>query len=106
MGQAQLVVHRGGVRVPREYLSQIPTPAATATWKPLPHHVLVDALHDEVASRQITVIREEYAVQRKLNMLVGIMVLNWMATEEFAAALAFRHSNDMQEAITAYEREL
>ena len=102
MEQAQLVVHRGGIRVPREYLSQIPTPEATATWKPLPHHVLVDALHDEAASRQITVIREEYAIQRKQNMLVGVMVLNWMATEEFAAALAFRHSNDMQEAIKLY----
>src|SRR5262252_3379304 len=102
MEHARLVVHRGGIRVPREALSTMATPPATATWKPLPHHVLVDALHDEVASRQITVIREEYAVQRQGNMLVGIMVLNWMATAEFAAALAFRHSNDMQEALKLY----
>src|SRR5262249_54194489 len=39
MEHAQLVVHRGGIRVPREALRTIETPPATATWKPLPHHV-------------------------------------------------------------------
>jgi Domain of unknown function (DUF932) len=78
------------------------TPAATATWRPVPHHVLVDALHDEVARRQIVVVKEEYAVQRKNNMLVGTLVLNWLANDEFAAALAFRHANDRSEAVKLY----
>jgi hypothetical protein len=48
------------------------------------------------------VVAEEYAVQRKTNMLVGTMVLNWLENDEFAAALAFRHSNDMSEAVKLY----
>jgi Domain of unknown function (DUF932) len=102
MEHAKLLVHAGGVRVTRADLMQCATPAATATWKPVPHHVLVDALHAEVARRHIAVVKEEYAVQRKTNMLVGTLVLNWLANDEFAAALAFRHANDMSEAVKLY----
>jgi hypothetical protein len=73
MEHAKLMVHAGGVRVTREDLVKFETPAATATWKPLPHHVLVDVIHAEVARRQIAVVQEEYAVQRKTHMLVGTL---------------------------------
>jgi hypothetical protein len=102
MEHAKLIVHAGGVRVTREDLVKFETPQATATWKPLPHHVLVDALHTEAARRNISVVTEEYAVQRKTHMLVGTLVLNWLANDEFAAALAFRHANDMSEAVKLY----
>jgi len=102
MEHARLMVHAGGVRVTREQLAGFETPSATATWKPLPHHVLVDAIHEEVKNRNITVVTEEYAIQRHNNMLVGTMVLNWLENDEFAAALAFRHANDMSEAVKLY----
>src|SRR6267143_3852613 len=63
---------------------------------------LVDTIHEEVRHRGITVIKEEYAVQRQHTMLFGVMLLHWMQTEEFAAALAFRHANDRSEAIKMY----
>jgi hypothetical protein len=102
MEHTRLIVHTGGIRVNREDLVKFETPAATVTWKPLPHHVLVDAIHEEVVNRKIAVVSEEYAVQRRNNMLVGTMVLNWLQNNEFAAALAFRHSNDMSEAVKLY----
>ena len=40
------------IRVSREQLAGFETPSATATWKPLPHHVLVDAIHEEVRKPQ------------------------------------------------------
>jgi hypothetical protein len=102
MEHAKLMVHTGGIRVTRADLATCETPAATATWKPLPHHVLVDAIHAEVAHRKIAVVKEEYAIQRRTNMLVGTMVLNWLDSDEFAAAIAFRHANDMSEAVKLY----
>jgi hypothetical protein len=99
MEHAKLMIHAGGVRVTREDLMKLETPAATATWRPVPHHVLVDAIHAEAARRHMAVVQEEYAVQRKTNMLVGTLVLNWLASDEFAAALAFRHANDRSEAV-------
>jgi hypothetical protein len=63
------------------------TPPATATWKPIPHPTLVGAIHEELAHSHIAVVKEEYAVQRKNHMLFGVMVLNYLQTDEFAAAL-------------------
>lgn len=102
MEQATLMVHRGATRVTRDELATIEAPPATATWKPIPHAALVGAIHEELGRREITVAKEEYAVQRKNNMLFGVMTLNWMQTDEFAAALAFRHANDMSEAVKMY----
>ena len=76
MEHAKLLVHRGATRVTRDALADIPAPSATATWKPIPHAVLVGTIHEEVRHRGITVVREEYAVQRQNNMLFGVMALN------------------------------
>ncbi len=102
MEQATLIVHRGATRVTREALAIIEPPEATDTWKPIKHADVVDCLYEELDRRQIGVTHEEYAVQRKGNYLFGVMTLNYLKTDEFAAALAFRHSNDMQEAMKMY----
>ena len=102
MEQAKLLVHRGAIRVTRAELADIEAPPATATWKPIPHATLVSAIHEELTHRNIAVVQEDYAVQRNKSMLFGVMVLNYLQTDEFAAALAFRHANDMSEAVKMY----
>ena len=91
MEQAKLMVHRGATRVTREELAHYEPPEATATWKPIKHAYVVDCLYEDLDRRQIGVTHEEYAVQRKGNYLFGVMTLNYLKTDEFAAALAFRH---------------
>ena len=61
----------------------------------------MDAIHAEVARRQIVVVKEEYAVQRHTHMLVGTLVLNWLTTTS-SPPLAFRHANDRSEAVKLY----
>jgi hypothetical protein len=78
MEHAKLLVHRGATRVTRAALAAIEAPPATATWKPIKHAVLVGAIHEELTRRDITIVKEDYAVQRKNNMLFGIMVLNYL----------------------------
>ena len=63
MEHARLIVHRGAVRVTRDQLTEVPTPPATPTWKPIPHALLVSALHEECGRRGMQVVQEEYAVQ-------------------------------------------
>src|SRR6266571_489277 len=102
MEHAKLLVHRGATRVTRAELVDIEAPPATATWKPIKHAVLVGAIHEELRRREITVVQVEYAVQRRNNMIFGTIVLNYLQTDEFAAALAFRHANYMSEAVKMY----
>ena len=102
MEHAKLLVHRGATRVTRAQLVDFETPPATTTWKPIPHATLVGAIHEELTRRDITVVKEDYAVQQRNSMLFVTMVLNYLQTDEFAAALAFRHANDMSEAVKMY----
>jgi hypothetical protein len=101
-GQATLLVHRGARLVSREALQAIEPPAATATWKPVKHAQVVEMIQQELQCREIAVVKEEYAIQRDGQYLFAAMVLNWLHTDPFAAALAFRHSNDRKEAMKMY----
>src|SRR6266849_8073596 len=70
-----LITHRGAVRIPKAELMTIEPPAATDTWKPVAHGVLVNTLTDVLSTRGIAVKREEYAVQRQGHILFGVMDL-------------------------------
>jgi hypothetical protein len=94
-----LLTHRGAVRVNRQALMSIEPPAATATWKPVAHGVLVNTLTEVLSNRGIAVKKEEYAVQRHGNMLFGVLDLVWGGTIDYYAALGLRTSNDKSFAI-------
>ena len=49
-------------KIGRRELEQIPVPEATLTHKPVPHHVIVEALVETLSFRHIGVVNEEYAV--------------------------------------------
>jgi hypothetical protein len=51
-------------KISREELALMPTPPATATHRPVPHHVIVEALVETLGFRQIGVIGDEHAVSR------------------------------------------
>jgi hypothetical protein len=101
-GHATLMVHRGAQLVSRDALRGIEPPPATATWKPINHAHLINLIHEELAFREIEIAQEEYAIQRDGQRLFGAMVLNWLTTDAFAAALAFRHANDRKLAMKMY----
>ena len=65
MSQAKLLTQRGSVQVVREQLDQFEPPPSTATWRPVKHSELVDALHTELDRRGLHVTHEQYAVQRQ-----------------------------------------
>jgi hypothetical protein len=51
-------------KITREELARVPTPPATATHQPIPHHQIVEALVESLSFRQIGVIQEEFAVAK------------------------------------------
>jgi hypothetical protein len=70
--------------------------------EPVKHSLIVDLMHEELARRDMTVAKEEYAIQREGNYLFAALTTNWLNTGETAAAIAFRHSNDKTEAMKMY----
>jgi len=95
---AILLTHCGAERVTRSDLARIAAPTRTATWVPITHSDLLDALHAELARRGLEVRGEQYAVQHRGTMLFGTLDLAWYDTGE-SAALGLRTANDKSMAL-------
>ena len=62
-------------KIGRAELAQVPTPEATATHRPIPHHEIVEALVETLSFRQIGVVNEEYAVSSDGMKMFGVLDL-------------------------------
>jgi hypothetical protein len=62
-------------KIGRQELAQIPVPEATLTHKPVPHHVIVEALVETLSFRHIGVVNEEYAVSFDGMRVFGVLDL-------------------------------
>src|SRR3989475_9689107 len=91
--QATLIAHCGTTKVSRDELRLIPIPEGTKTFKPIPHHEIVDALVEALTFRHIGVIRDEYAVSPDGMRLVGVLDLG-TARDGGRFAIGVRTSND------------
>jgi hypothetical protein len=107
MQQSQLLAHCGSSKITREELKVIPTPAGSATHQPLPHYEIVEALVEGLSFRQISVVREEYAVSGDGMKLFGVLDLE-TTFDGCRFSVGVRNSNDksMRLALTVGYRVL
>lgn len=92
--QGILIAHSGANRIDRAGLATLVTPPATKSFKPVPHAVLVDALHAELGARGLVVAREQYAIQHDGNRLFGALDLRGKDDASLGRALGLRTAND------------
>lgn len=85
----------------REELALVPTPVATETHRPVPHHEIVQALIETLGFRHIGVVHDEYAVSPDGMKAFGVLDL---ATEmegcRFSIGLRNSHDKSMRLAMT------
>src|SRR6266851_1639188 len=93
MQQAQLMAHCGSSKITREELKVIPTPAGSATHQPLPHFEIVGALVETLSFRQISVVREEYAVSSDGMKIFGVLDLE-TSFDGCRFSIGLRNAND------------
>ncbi|MFY9529514.1 MAG: hypothetical protein WAR24_11450 [Candidatus Acidiferrales bacterium] len=107
MLQSQLLAHCGSSKITREELRVIPTPAGSATHQPLPHFEIVGALVETLSFRQISVVREEYAVSSDGMKMFGVLDLE-TTFDGCRFSVGVRNSNDksMRLALTVGYRVL
>ena len=88
------------VFVTRQELLQIPPPSPTATWKPIAHADLIQAIDRQLLVRGITILEEKFAIQREGARLFGVLDLSIEGdTPEFCAAMGIRTANDRSMAL-------
>jgi hypothetical protein len=85
--------------VTRAELLTIPPPVGTATWKPIAHGDLIQAIDRQLLVRGIQIQQERYAIQREGARLFGVLDLAFENTAEFCAAMGIRTANDRSMAL-------
>jgi hypothetical protein len=82
-------------------LALVPTPPGTTTHKPVPHIEVVNALLETLAFRHITVVRDEYAVDKTGAKMFGVMELDQgMEGARFVLGLRNSHDKSFRLAVT------
>src|SRR6266581_6030538 len=96
-----LIAHCGTTRIGREELKYLPVPERTGTFKPIPHHELVDALIETLSFRKIGVVKDEYAASADGMKLFGVLDLeNGFEGCRFSIGLRNSHDKSMRLAVT------
>ena len=80
-------------KIGRPELAQIPVPEATLTHRPVPHHVIVEALVETLSFRHIGVVNEEYAVSFDGMKMFGVLDLETQM-EGCRFSIGIRNSHD------------
>ncbi len=101
MSETSTLIGYSGRTIGREELTLVPTPAATETHRPIPHHEIVQALIETLGFRHIGVVHDEYAVSPDGMKAFGVLDL---ATEmegcRFSIGLRNSHDKSMRLAMT------
>jgi hypothetical protein len=80
-------------KLTREELACVPTPDATATHQPIPHHRVVEALVESLSFRHIGVVGEEFAVSKDGMRMFGVLDLE-TSFDGCRFAIGLRNSHD------------
>jgi hypothetical protein len=91
----------GNRKIGREELMLIPTPAGTATHRPVPHGEVIQALVETLGFRHIGIHKDEYAVSKDGMKMFGLLELdNGFHGCRFALGVRNAHDKSMRLAMT------
>jgi hypothetical protein len=91
--EGTLIAHCGTERIARADLRNLPVPVGTGTFKPIPHHEVVEALIETLGFRKIGVVRDEYAASPDGMKMFGVMDLE-SGFEGCRFSIGLRNAND------------
>ena len=83
-----------GKFVDRNAVALVETPTGTASWHPVPHIEVIDAVTEVVKAHDWTVTREQYGLAREGQKLFGVMTLNKTSSPEWYRCIGIRNSHD------------
>ena len=83
-----------GKFVGRDEIAMVPTPTATASWKPVPHVEVIDAVTDVVRAHNWQILDEQYGLARDGQRMFGFMRINKTNSAEWSRCIGVRNSHD------------
>ena len=83
-----------GKYVGRNEIATVPTPEGTASWKPVPHMDVIDAVTEAVKSKNWQILDEQYGLAREGQRMFGVMRINNSSSPEWSRCIGIRNSHD------------
>lgn len=83
-----------GKFVGRDEIALVPTPVATASWKPVPHTEVIDAVTDVVRAHDWAILDEQYGLARDGQRMFGVIRINKSSSTEWSRCIGIRNSHD------------
>ena len=83
-----------GKFVGRDEIALVPTPVATASWKPVPHVEVIDAVTDVVRAHNWQILDEQYGLARDGQRMFGVIRINRTSSAEWSRCIGIRNSHD------------
>lgn len=80
--------------VDRSALALVPTPSPTATWRPVPHIDVVDAVESAIINRGMTIESERFGLARDQQKMFGVLTLTNHSNPEWTRCVGIRNSHD------------
>ncbi len=80
--------------VDRDALALVPTPSPTATWRPVPHIAVVDAVENAIANRGLAIKSERFGLARDSQKMFGVITLANRSNPEWTRCVGIRNSHD------------
>ena len=85
--------------VGRDEIAQVPTPAATPSWKPVPHVEVIDAVTEVVKAHRWEIIHEQYGLARDGQKMFGVIRINRTNSPDWSRCIGVRNSHDQSLAV-------
>ena len=96
---SNLCMGGGGQFVDRAAVAEVITPNGTASWKPVPHIDVVEAVSDVVRAHRWTITEEQFGLAREGQKLFGVMKINKTSCVEWTRCIGLRNSHDKSFAV-------
>ena len=90
---SNLCIGGGGQFVDRSAVAEIVTPQGTASWKPVPHIEVIDAVSDVVKAHNWVITDEQFGLAREGQKLFGVMKINKTSCAEWTRCIGFLRYN-------------
>ena len=83
-----------GKYVGRDEIAAIPTPEGTASWHPVPHLDVIDAVTEVVKAHNWQILDEQFGLARAGQRMFGVMRINKSSSSEWSRCIGIRNSHD------------
>ena len=80
--------------VDRDALALVPTPKPTATWRPVPHIDVVNAVENTISNRGMSIESERFGLARDQQKMFGVLTLTNRSNPEWTRCIGVRNSHD------------